>query len=86
MAPVDAGEVSSPWEEEIEAGRAVEVLGMLLPQHRLVLTLRYLDGLSVPEIAALLDRTVHATESLLARARGAFREEYGAEAGGCHGH
>ena len=38
--------------------------------------LRYLDGLSVPDVAALLDRSVHATESLLVRARGAFRDRY----------
>ncbi|HXV94684.1 MAG TPA: RNA polymerase subunit sigma-24, partial [Pseudonocardia sp.] len=34
------------------------------------------DGLSVPEVAHVLDRTVHATEALLARARGAFRRAY----------
>jgi RNA polymerase sigma-70 factor (ECF subfamily) len=56
-----------------------------MPQYRLVLTLRYLDELSVPEIAAHLDRSVHAAESLLARARGAFREAYGVEQGGRHG-
>ena len=36
-------------------------------------TLRYLDGLSVPEVAEHLGRTVHATEALLVRARNAFR-------------
>ena len=40
------------------------------------LTLRYLDGLSVPEVADELDRTVHATEALLVRARAAFRRAY----------
>ena len=45
--------------------------------HRTALTLRYLDGLPVPEVAALLDRTVHATEALLVRARLAFRRAYG---------
>jgi RNA polymerase sigma-70 factor (ECF subfamily) len=38
--------------------------------------LRYLDGLSVPEVAEYLDRTVHATEALLVRARNAFRVRY----------
>ena len=46
-----------------------------------LLTLRYLDGLPVPEVADLLGRTVHTTEALLVRARNAFRAEY-AE-GGC---
>ena len=44
--------------------------------HRSALTLRYLDGLSVPECAAVLDRTVHATEALLMRAKRAFRDIY----------
>jgi RNA polymerase sigma-70 factor (ECF subfamily) len=38
--------------------------------------LRYLDGLSVPEVAEALGRTVHATEALLVRARAAFRRVY----------
>ena len=57
---------------------AREVLGRLGPHHRLALTLRYLDGLPVPEVARLLDRTLHATEALLVRARAAFRSAYSA--------
>jgi RNA polymerase sigma-70 factor (ECF subfamily) len=56
--------------------RAREVLAELAPHHRVALTLRYLDGLSVPEVARELDRTVHATEALLVRARHAFRIRY----------
>ena len=37
---------------------------------------RYLDGLTVPEIADRLATTYKAAESLLARARGAFRERF----------
>jgi RNA polymerase sigma-70 factor (ECF subfamily) len=40
------------------------------------LTLRYADGLPVPEVAEHLGRTVHATEALLVRARRAFRSRY----------
>lgn len=40
------------------------------------LTLRYLDGLAVPQVADHLGRTVHATEALLVRARTAFRRAY----------
>ena len=47
--------------------------------HRAALTLRYLDGLPVPEVANHLGRTVHATEALLVRARTAFRHAYGEE-------
>ena len=41
-----------------------------------MLTLRYLDGLPVREVAALLDRTPGATEALLTRAKAAFRALY----------
>jgi RNA polymerase sigma-70 factor (ECF subfamily) len=41
-----------------------------------VLTLRYVDDLAVREVAALLDRTEHAIEALLVRARRRFREVY----------
>ena len=68
-------------EQRFDRQRAREVLDRLGAHHRAALTLRYLDGLSVPEVADLLGRTVHATEALLVRARNAFRAEY-AE-GGC---
>ena len=60
----------------VDAVTAHEVLARLGPHHRMVLTLRYLDGLPVPEVARLLDRTLHATEALLVRARAAFRRAY----------
>jgi RNA polymerase sigma-70 factor (ECF subfamily) len=63
-------------DERFERARTREVLEELGPHHRAALTLRYLDGLSVPEVAHLLDRTVHATEALLVRARNAFRVAY----------
>jgi RNA polymerase sigma-70 factor, ECF subfamily len=66
-----------PWEDcVLDAVTAQEVLDRLGPHHRLALTLRYLDGLPVPEVARLLDRTLHATEALLVRARAAFRRAY----------
>jgi len=46
----------------------------LEPNHRLVLMMRYVDGLGVPEIAAAIGRSVTATNSLLARARHELRE------------
>ena len=73
--------VDDPWEEAVDRIRAREVLGQLGPHHRAALTLRYLDGLPVPEVARHLDRTVHATEALLVRARAAFRRSYEREEG-----
>ena len=52
------------------------------PHHRAALTLRYADGLPVPEVAEHLGRTVHATEALLVRARRAFRSRYRGEGPG----
>jgi RNA polymerase sigma-70 factor (ECF subfamily) len=65
-----------PWEAELDSLRAAEVLDRLSPAHRAALTLRYLDDLPVPQVAALLERTLHATEALLVRARSAFRTRY----------
>jgi RNA polymerase sigma-70 factor (ECF subfamily) len=65
------------WEQEVDAVVAREVLSQLGPHHQAALTLRYLDGLPVPEVAGHLGRTIHATEALLVRAKKAFREEYG---------
>ncbi len=70
-----------PWETVIDRIRAREVLARLGPHHRAALTLRYLDGLPVSEVARNLDRTVHATEALLVRARIAFRRSYEGEEG-----
>jgi RNA polymerase sigma-70 factor (ECF subfamily) len=67
------------WDVRLDALRARETLAQLGPVHRTALTLRYLDGLPVPGVATLLDRTVHATEALLVRARLAFRRAYGEE-------
>lgn len=77
----EPGAVEDPWDVEVEKIRAREVLDALGPHHRAALTLRYLDGLPVPEVARHLDRTVHATEALLVRARGAFRRIYQGEEG-----
>lgn len=65
-----------PWDTRLDTARAHAVLADLAGHHRAALTLRYLDGLSVPETAAVLGRTVHATEALLVRARRAFRRSY----------
>jgi RNA polymerase sigma-70 factor (ECF subfamily) len=68
--------LDDPWDVRLDVHVAHDVLGRLGPHHRAALTLRYLDGLSVPEVAGVLDRTVHATEALLVRARAAFRDAY----------
>lgn len=50
-----------------------------LPDHyRQVLVLKYAEGLPVEDIAHIMQRTFKSTESLLTRARSAFRESYAA--------
>ena len=75
------GPVEDPWEAELDALRAHAALRSLAPHHRAALTLRYVDDLPVPQVAAVLGRTLHATEALLVRARAAFRRTYQAQEG-----
>ena len=72
----DATGTDDPWDAQLDVLAARDALDQLGTHHRAALTLRYLDGLSVPECAAVLDRTVHATEALLMRAKRAFRLVY----------
>lgn len=76
-----APEAEDPWDAAVDALRAREVLARLGPHHRAALTLRYVDGLPVAEVADHLGRTLHATEALLVRARSAFRRAYDGEEG-----
>ncbi len=71
-----AGPPADPWPAELDALLARQVLSALGPVHRAALTLRYLDGLPVVEVATHLQRSVAATEALLGRARAAFRKAY----------
>jgi RNA polymerase sigma-70 factor, ECF subfamily len=69
-------EAEDPWEARLDRVVAQDTLARLAPQHRMVLTLRYCDDLSVPQVAEVVGRSVHATEGLLVRARAAFRRNY----------
>jgi RNA polymerase sigma-70 factor, ECF subfamily len=68
--------VDDPWDEWLDAEAAHEALSRLSANHRAALTLRYLDGLPVAEVAEHFGRSVHATETLLVRARAALRRVY----------
>ncbi len=71
-------EVTEPPEpdNEVVRERALSALDAMPAVQRAALVLRYLDGLSVPEIAAILGKSVQATESILARGRSTFRRRY----------
>jgi RNA polymerase sigma-70 factor (ECF subfamily) len=72
----EACSVDDPWGEWLDAEAAHAALSRLSPHHRIAITLRYLDGLPVGQVAAHIDRSVHATETLLVRARAALRRVY----------
>ncbi len=72
--------LEDPWEVHLDVVRARQTLAGLGAHHRSVLTLRYLDGLPVTDVAAHLHRSVLATEALLTRAKAAFRRGYDEEA------
>ena len=76
-------EFNDPWDVELDRLRSAHTLAVLGGHHRAVLTLRYVDALSVAEVAEAMDRSIEATESLLTRAKAAFRRAYGQ--GGDHG-
>jgi len=63
-------------DDAIEPSIGMLALARLGPHHRAALTLRYVDGLSVAEVARELARGHDATEALLQRARRAFRLAY----------
>jgi RNA polymerase sigma-70 factor, ECF subfamily len=71
--PVDTAD---DWDAELDRLVAESVLARLTEPHRTVLVLRYMDDCSVGECAALIGRTLHATEALLVRAKRAFRQQY----------
>ncbi len=70
------GEPVAPDGALESAERVAAALAALPPRYESVLRAKYLDGLSVADIAAETGETAKAVESLLSRARQAFREAY----------
>lgn len=69
-------EVSSPDEAIDDRDAIITALRQLPDIERTALVLRYLDDLSVKEVAALLNRSVDGTDALLRRAKERFRSLY----------
>jgi RNA polymerase sigma-70 factor (ECF subfamily) len=68
--------LDDPWDNNLDSAVVHASLARLSAHQRAALTLRYLDGLQVREVAEHLDRSVRATETLLVRARAALRRIY----------
>lgn len=73
---INEASTQAPADEVLLDTAVDEALAALTPRYRAALALRYLDDFSVSEVAAALDSSYKATESLLARARAAFSAAY----------
>lgn len=69
-------EPAAEVEAEIHRGAVIDTLNALPQRYALALEAKYGDGLSVEEIATMLGVTTTAAQSLLARAREAFRDRW----------
>ena len=69
-------------ETELHRAAVITALNALPERYALALEAKYGDGLAVEEIAVLLGVTTVAAQSLLARAREAFRDLWLANARG----
>lgn len=67
----------SMWARQGEQQKIEEAIRALPPLQRGAFVFRYLDDLSVREVAHLIGKSEKATESLLARAKQNFRRAYG---------
>jgi RNA polymerase sigma-70 factor (ECF subfamily) len=75
MQPLAAEPLAADEPRE-QAERIAEALAALPPHYEAVLRMKYLEGRSVTDIATQRDESPKATESLLTRAREAFRQAY----------
>ena len=69
-------DLDDPWPAVVDVDAVHAALAQLSAPQRVALTLRYLDGLAVAEVAQHLGRSIHSTETLLVRARAALRRVY----------
>jgi len=64
------------WEAAEQRELTLGTLAALPALQRAALVLRYLDDLTVADVARALGKSIHATESLLARGKANFRRAY----------
>ena len=74
MGAVDVAASSATRESDHEADRARKAMWTLLPKHQAVLSLHYLEGMSLKEVASVIGCRVGTVKSRLARGRDALRE------------
>jgi len=82
LLEADGGSEAGSWLRSDEREAIVRALAMLPAMQRAVLVLHYADGLPVRDIARELGKSESSIESLLTRARLAFRAAYGGPTNG----
>ena len=75
LLPDDAPTAEERYFSDEEKQSVHAVLGKLTPAYREILWLTYFEGLSNKECALLLNKNVHAVESLVSRARKALKDQ-----------
>ncbi|MFP5328459.1 MAG: RNA polymerase sigma factor [Acidimicrobiia bacterium] len=74
--PVESSPEDDPeWDGAANEAAVVAGLSCLPEAQRAALTLHYIDGLAVADVAKVLGRSVHAAESLLARGRSGLKRQ-----------
>ena len=73
LVPIDDFTVAEAAAEQADYSELYDVLSRLPEEIRLAVTLYYIEGYSVREIAALMDTTESAVKNRLARARSGTR-------------
>ena len=71
------GATDAPWRAAETRDEVEAAMAQVPSDQRIALLFRYLDGLSVREVARAIGRSEKATESLLARGRESFRRAFG---------
>lgn len=74
----DVTDLTDAWVDRLAVTQALQELSV---EHRLVLTLHYLDGYTIPALAKELGRSVKSVEGLVTRARRNLQRELGAQDG-----
>ena len=79
VQPLESDLVTLPdsWNVDPRRQQVLETLESMKLRHRTLLILHHVDGMSVAELAAATNTSTTAVESALARARRAFRKNYG---------
>ncbi|MBW3543596.1 MAG: sigma-70 family RNA polymerase sigma factor [Planctomycetes bacterium] len=84
LEPADDRRPEQPLEQRERAAAIAQALATLPPHYEDVLRAKYVDRRSVIEIAAAGGQSAKAVESLLGRARDAFRKSYARTTGESH--